>query len=159
MKATEKSISSVAALLVLAVFSIGILGVLLGGARVYKGLTGQGQADYDRRTCLQYLSTKLSQSTSPESITLRQFGTGDALFLTESIDGREYVTRIYCHNGWLMELFSVNADGFAPEDGEKILPLDSLYVTQSAGLLTLRAICGEDTWTLHHSIRGYRHEK
>lgn len=159
MKRTEKSISSVAALLVLAVFSIGILGVLLGGARVYKGLTGQGQADYDRRTCLQYLSTKLSQSTSPDSICVRQFGCGDALFLIETIDGREFVTRIYCHNGWLMELFSVNDPSFAPEDGEKILPLGNLNISQNGNLLTLQAIRDDSAWTLNHSIRGYSHEE
>lgn len=159
MKRSEKSISSVAALLMLAVFSIGILGVLLGGARIYKGLTEQGQSDYDSRTCLQYLSTKLSQCTSPVSVTVRQFGSGDALFLAEAIGDREFVTRIYCYNGWLMELFSVDSDSFAPEDGEKILPLESLTVTQNGSLLTVQASANEDIWTLRHSIRGYRYEE
>ena len=159
MKLSHKSISSVAALLVLAVFSIGILGVLLGGARIYKGLTGQGQADYDRRTCLQYLSTKLSQAPDPQGVEIRQFGTSQALFLLETIDSREYATRIYCYNGWLMELFSVNSDGFSPEDGEKILPLSSLTLSQDGPLLTLLAESSGDTWTLRHTVRGYSHEK
>lgn len=155
MRVSEKSISSVAALLVLVVFSIGILGVLLSGARSYRGLTQQGQDDYDRRTCLQYLSTKLSQSVSPDSIAVREFGDADALFLYETIEDREFVTRIYCHDGWLMELFSVNSDSFAPEDGEKILPLASLHIAQSGSLLTLQA----GDWTLYRSIRGYRYEE
>lgn len=154
MKRSERSISSVAALMMLAVFSLSILGVLLGGGRIYKNLTLQGKTDYDSRTCLQYLSTKLFQSTSPESISIHSFGTSDALFLTENIDGREYVTRIYCHNGWLMELFSVNSDGFAPEDGEKILPLDSLTVTRNGSLLTLQAALADQVWSMRHSIRG-----
>lgn len=159
MKLSHKSISSVAALLVLAVFSIGILGALLGGARIYRGLTEQGRSDYDRRTCLQYLSTKLSQAPAPQGIKIRQFGTSQSLFLLEAIDGREYSTRIYCHNGWLMELFSVNSDGFSPEDGEKILPLNSLSLSQDGALLTLLAESAGETWTLHHTIRGYDHEK
>lgn len=159
MKRSEKSISSVAALLVLAIFSIGILGVLLSGARVYKGLTEQGRNDYDSRTCLQYLSTKLSQSPAPESVSVRQFGDADALFISETIEDREYVTRIYCYNGWLMELFSVDSDGFAPEDGEKIIPLDSLTITQSGSLLTLLAADGDKLWTLQRSVRGYSYEK
>ena len=135
------------------------MGVLLGGVRVYKGLTQQGQQDYDRRTCLQYLSTKLSQIPTPDSITIRQFGDQDALFLLETVENREYVTRIYCYNGWLMELFSVNSDSFAPEDGEKILPLDRLSISQTGSLLTLQAAKDDRIWTLQRSIRGYSHEK
>ena len=154
MKLSHKSISSVAALLVLAVFSMGILGVLLGGARVYRGLTEQGRFDYDSRTCLQYLSTKLAQAPSPDSVSIRQFGDSDALFLIETIEDREFVTRIYCHGGWLMELFSVNSDSFAPEDGEKILPLHRLSISQKGSLLTLLADSGEAILTLRHTVRG-----
>lgn len=154
MKRSEKSISSVAALLMLSVFSLSILGVLLSGGRIYKNLTQQGRDDYDRRTCLQYLSTKLNQAPSPDSVSIRPFGDGDALFITETIGDKEYVTRIYCHNGYLMELFSIQSDSFAPEDGEKLMPLSKLSVTQSGTLLTLQAASGDALWTVCHTVRG-----
>ena len=155
----NRSVSGIAALLMLAVFGLGILGVLLGGARIYKDLTACGSDSYDSRTCLQYLRTKLNQSPDPSQICVEPFGEQEGLFIRQTLNGQTYVTRIYCHNGWLMELFSVNSDGFAPEDGEKILPLDSLSASQSGSLLTLKAYSGDALWTLHHSIRGYGHEK
>lgn len=155
----QTSISAIAAMLLLAVFSLSILGILLGGAQVYRNLTSQGAADYNRRTCLQFLSTKLKQAQTPDSVDIRQFGDGDALFILERYGSRTYVTRIYCHNGWLMELFSLDDAGFSPEDGEKILPLDSLKVTEKEGLLTLQAVSGEDIWQLYHATEGGRYEE
>lgn len=158
-KLSEKSISSVAALMLLAVFSLSVLGVLLGGVRVYKNLTEQGANDYNRRTCLQFLSTKLKQAQTPDSLEIRKFGDGDALFILEIYGKRTFVTRIYCHNGWLMELFTLDEEGFAPEDGEKILPLDDLKITECEGLLTLQAHSGDDVWQLLHNGEGGRYEE
>lgn len=155
----QTSITAIAAMLLLAVFSLSILGVLLSGAQVYRNLTNQGAEDYNRRTCLQFLSTKLKQAQTPDSVEIQQFGDGDALFILEKYGNRTFVTRIYCHNGWLMELFSLDAEGFAPEDGEKILPLDSLKITESEGLMTLQAISRNEVWQICHATEGGRYEE
>lgn len=152
-------ISAVAALCLLAVFGVMVLGLLLSGARVYNNLTARGSRDFDRRTCQQYLSTKLHQAQSPDSIHVTQFGSGDALFLYESYGNRRYVTRVYCHNGWLMELFTVDSQAFSPEDGEKILPLDTLKIQEDQGLLTLNLQMQEENIVLHHALRGWEHEE
>ena len=147
----QKSISKVAALLMLALFALSILAVLLSGAKTYQSLIEKGTDDYARRTCLQFISTKLTQA--PADITIGQFGDGDSLFLTEQVGDRRFVTRIYCHEGWLMELYSLDSPQFQPEDGEKILPLDSLSVTRQGNLITVQA-CREDAvWLLRHSVR------
>ncbi len=154
-KLRSSSIASVAALLVLAVFSMGILGVLLSGARVYRGLTAQGAEDYDRRTCLQYLTTKLSQAPDPAMLSIERFGAGDALFIRQNIENKSYVTRIYCHNGWLMELFSVDSPGFSPEDGEKLMLLDSLSLTRCGSLLTAAVQKDGKVWQLQYAVGGW----
>ncbi|MBQ6875929.1 MAG: DUF4860 domain-containing protein, partial [Lachnospiraceae bacterium] len=46
-----------------------------------------------------------------------------------------YLTRIYCHNGYLYELFTLEGLQFEPEDGEAILPLNSLSFSRSGDLL------------------------
>ncbi len=155
MKRTSGStLSGVLALVLLAVLSVSVLGVLLGGARVYQNLTHQGQEDYNRRTCLQYLSTKLRQAQTPDSLELRPFGDGDALFLLERYGSRTFVTRIYCHDGWLMELFSIDDAGFSPEDGEKILPLDGLRIQEKTGIVEIEALYQGEAWQLCHATEG-----
>ncbi len=131
----KKSISGPAAALLLCVFAIMILSVLLSGAGAYQRLTVRGQESYDSRSCAQYVTTRLRQAPSAESVELRTFGGSDCLCIFEEIEGEEYLTRVYCHDGWIMELFT-SADGdFAPGDGEKIIKADSLLLSMEGGVL------------------------
>ena len=133
---TEKrrkfSISALGPWLLLAVFGAGILAVLLTGAGAYRDLVRRDRQAYDSRTACQFLATKVRQNPHVE---VTQFGDGDCLLLRETYDGVEYWTRVYCHDGWLMELFTLGGADFAPRDGEKILPAQSLTLELENGLL------------------------
>lgn len=133
---TEKrrkfSISALGPWLLLAVFGAGILAVLLTGAGAYRDLVRRDRQAYDSRTGCQFLATKVRQNSHAEVV---QFGDGDCLLLRETYDGVEYWTRVYCYDGWLMELFTLGGAQFAPGDGEKILPAQSLTLRQENGLL------------------------
>ena len=52
----------------------------------------------------------------------------DALELTETIDGTPYITRVYCYDGYLRELFSASEAQMTPADGEKVLAAQALTV-------------------------------
>ena len=52
----------------------------------------------------------------------------DALELTETIDGTPYITRVYCYDGYLRELFSAAEAQMTPADGEKVLEAQALTV-------------------------------
>lgn len=138
-------LSTVAALLVLAVFAVGIVGVLLGGVSAYQRLTQRDQAAYDSRTAAQYLTTKLRQASGSGAVSMGSFGAGDALIIGEEWEGVSFVTRIYCHNGWLMELYSLAEGTFSPEDGQKVIPMDSLQIHQQGQLLTLTLTHGQQS--------------
>ena len=130
-----RSLSTVAALLVLAVFSVGILSVLLGGVKAYTRLIARDQTAFDSRSAAQYLATKVRQTSGSEAVSVAPFGDGQALVIAEVVEGDMYLTRIYCHKGWLMELYSP-AGEFALEDGEKLLPLKSLELSLEGRLLS-----------------------
>ena len=141
----KPSISGLAALVLLLVFAVGILTVLLGGASAYQRLTERDARSYDSRTCMQYLATKVRQAPAPDCLVLSDFGEGDSLMICETVQGAEYRTQIYCCNGWLMELFTAADAGLAPEDGEKILPAESLSLRRSGDLLQVRVVDGNGT--------------
>lgn len=150
-----QSVSGLAALLLLGIFAVGILSVLLSGASAYRRLTERDRLAYDSRTCVQYLATKLRQVPGPEAVALTGFGEGDGLVISQNINGEEYWVRIYCHEGWLMELFTAAEDGFAPEDGERILEIQSLSIRREDDLLSLEIVDGNGTEsTLVLSLRG-----
>lgn len=147
------ALSTVSALLVLAVFAVGILGVLLGGVSVYRRLTDRDQAVYDRRTAAQYLTTKLRQAPGSGAVSTGSFGDGDALVITEQWEGVSFVTRIYCHEGWLMELYSLAEGEFSPTDGQKIVPMDSLQAESRNGLLELTLTQGEESRQVRFDLK------
>ena len=135
-----RSASMIAALIVLALFAVGILSVLLGGAGAYRRLTARDQQAYEDRTCSQYLATKLRQASCADAVEVLPFGDTDALRITQILEGEVYETRIYCHDGWLMELFSMSEGDFSPEDGERLVQAMAMELQLEDGLLSVRIV-------------------
>lgn len=117
---TQFHISGLGALLVMAVFAVSILLVLLTGAKAYAGLTQDGGLRHGYRTAHQYLATRLRQG---DGVYTEDFEGVTALVFPEEIDGKTYITRIYCYDGWLRELFTAEKGEFSPADGEKVLEM------------------------------------
>lgn len=135
-KQIKHHLDGLAALLLFGVFAVCVLIVLLSGADAYRGLTERDRAAYTRRTCAQYVATRVRQSDSAWNIAVTDFGDGKALVLDANWD---YVTYIYCHDGWLMELYCLAEETMEPEDGEKILAAQAMDFTLEDGLLAITA--------------------
>lgn len=148
---TKHQIDALAALLLFGVFAVCVLTVLLTGADAYRRLTDRDRNSYDRRSCTQYIATRVRQSDCLGSISIAPFGDGQALLLTEE-DG--YITRLYCYQGSLMELYTDGDLELEPEDGEKILALSNLELSLDGGLLTVTTDCGGERSTLLLSLRS-----
>lgn len=129
---TKHQVDGLLMLLLFGVFAVCVLSVLLTGAKAYRGLTDRDGAAYDRRTCVQYIATRVRQGDIEGGVTVEPFG--DAASLCMAQDG--YVTRVYWFDGYLMELYTSADAELYPEDGEKIMPLESLSFTMEEGLLT-----------------------
>ena len=140
------------------IFALCILLVLLGGARVYKNLTVRDRQSYDRRTLCQYLSTRLHQADRENAVCTEDFDGITALCIRETINEKDYITRIYCHNGYLMELFTPANGTFSPSDGETLLPADSLTVSLEENTLRLQ-LGGESILLYLRSGQGGSHEE
>jgi hypothetical protein len=136
---------SLLALLLLGLFAVCILLVLLSGTEIYRGLTERSRTGYESRTAAQYLATRLRQGDAALSVRLADFGGADALVLTQNVDGILYETRVYCSGGYLRELFIREGTPCAPEDGEAILPLKSMDMTMSGGLLQAELLFSDNS--------------
>ncbi len=139
---TQHSVSSIASSMLLALFGLCVLSVLLSGAGVYGRMVSRGQETYSNRTCAQYVSTKVHQCPGGDWVRVESFDGVPALTFLEEWDGEAYATRVYCYEGWLMELFSPIDEEweFYPEDGEKLLPAQSLSPVLTDGLLQMELV-------------------
>lgn len=133
MKEKSSKITDLLALLVFALFAVCVLLVLLTGAKVYQNLVHNGNAYYAQQTAAQYVATRVRQA---ERVTVEVFDGCDALVIWEQIDGETYLTRVYCHDGYIRELFCAENAELFPEAGEKILETESLSFSLEGSVLT-----------------------
>ena len=132
---SKHHIDGLLALLLFGVFAACVLSVLLTGAQVYGRLTQRDQNAYNQRTGLQYLATQVRQAGRGELVRVEDFGGTEALVIAEEAEGQTYLTRVYCYDGWLWELFTAEGDGFQPQDGEKLLAARNLTLELENGVL------------------------
>ena len=153
-KVTQHHMSGLLMLLLFGVFAVCVLAVLLTGARAYRGLTQRDQAAFDRRTCVQYIATRVRQGDVVGSVTVEPFGDTTALALAQ--DGG-LITWLYWYDGYLMELYTFADAELSPMDGDQIMPLESLELSLEDGLLTAEIGSGEGVVdTLRLSLRSER---
>ena len=135
-RSLQRNILDLPVLMVFAVMALCVLLVLLTGARVYRNLTERSETLDARRTGTHYVTTRFRQSEGKAEVA--DFGGCTALTFREEVDGTVYLTRVYCHDGWLRELYAAEGGVFSPEDGEKILPLQDLSAFWDGNMLTVR---------------------
>ena len=148
---TKHHMDGLLMLLLFGVFAVCVLIVLLTGAKAYRGLTERDRTAYDRRTCVQYIATKVRQGDVEGGVTVEPFGDTAALCMRQY----GFVTRVYCYDGWLMEMYTFEDAELTPQDGEKVMPLSGLSFDLEDGLLTVELQSGEGvTDTLRLALRS-----
>lgn len=126
-------ITDLMALLLFGIFAVCALFVILAGANLYQDLVTAGEQGHADRTVRQYVATRVRQA---ETVFVEDFCGCSALVSAEEIDGETYLTRVYCSEGYLRELFCEEGAALEPQDGEKILPLESASFDLKDGVLT-----------------------
>ena len=147
MKERNTKITDLLAPVVFAVFACCILLVLLAGAKGYGKLVSRGEETFAKRTAAQYLTMRVRQA---ETVAVADFDGCEALVFCEQIDGERYLTRVYCCDGYLRELFCAENAALLPENGEKILPAEELRCALTEQLLTVQI----DGRTLYLHLQG-----
>ena len=75
------SVDGVLALVLFGIFALCVLAVLLLGARGYQRLTERGQNSYNRRTAVQYITTRVHQADALSAVSIGSIGSAEALEL------------------------------------------------------------------------------
>ena len=138
----HKKIAQLLAVLVFGVFALCVAAVLLTGARTYQTLTQRGSRANSQRVAVRYMTTRFQQAPA---VQLEDFCGLQSLTVREEIDGKAYLTRVYCHEGTVRELFSAEHAQVGPEDGEAVLEAENLNFSLENGLLTVEITHSEGT--------------
>ena len=147
MKSGKHHIEALSALLLFAAFALCILAVLLSGSRVFSRISERDECSFTTRTIDAYLATELRQSDAIGAISID----GGTIILREN---EGYETQIYCHEGYIYELFTRSDLEAQPEAGEKLLPADSMTPTLSSGLLSIEIDSDSGDTKLLYALRS-----
>ena len=129
----HRKITELLALLVFGLFALCVAAVLLTGGRTYQTLTQRGSAASSQRVAVRYLTTRFQQAAT---VQVEDFCGLQALTGREELGGKTYLTRVYCHEGAVRELFAAEHAQVRPEDGEVVLEAEKLTFSMDGGLLT-----------------------
>ena len=118
------------------VFAACALMVVVMGADVYRKGADEMQQNFDTRTSIAYISTKLRQNDLADGVYFDEIDEIPALVLAQEIDGVMYNTYLYSYGGSLMEQFTLQSLDPDPQAGRPIMALSELQCeTFQNGLL------------------------
>lgn len=108
------------------VFAISSVILIIFGADIYQKTVSQMNNNYTTRTSIAYLTEKIRQSDSADSIVISQCEGTDILMLTTDIDDATYATSLYEYNGYLYELFSRTDIELPLDAGQPVMEINNL---------------------------------
>ncbi|MCL2753871.1 MAG: DUF4860 domain-containing protein [Defluviitaleaceae bacterium] len=122
----NSKIDSAFVLMVFLVFAISIFLVLILSASTYSNMNEVSQEGQNERIALSYIRTKIRNADTIGAVSLEDFYGVPSLVISENIEQREFITRIYFYNGWLYEIFHERGIHFYPQDGIRLLEISAL---------------------------------
>ena len=142
MKRYVHAADAIFALILFAAFAVSILMVLTTGAQAYQNVRNSVENHYSENTCVSYIVMKLRHYDDVTcGVALGDVEGTPALLLSETIDGEEYITAIYYHEGYVMEIFAESGYEFTLNDGDQIIEAHDLTLSSpSAGLYKVACV-------------------
>ncbi|NLB29111.1 MAG: DUF4860 domain-containing protein [Clostridiales bacterium] len=159
MKRYVHTADAIFALILFAAFAVSILMVLTAGARSYQNVRSSVEARHSETTCVSYIVMKLRHYDDAAcTVELGELEGTPALLLRETIEGEDYVTAIYYHDGYVREIYAESSLELTLDEGFQIVEAQTLTLTSpSAGLYSVACVGtggGEASATV--SMRDWR---
>ncbi|WP_019850139.1 DUF4860 domain-containing protein [Desulfitobacterium sp. PCE1] len=134
----NRSLDFIFILALLCVFAFGSLIAVILGANIYKGIKENMDSNFEFRTPLSYIGTKVRQSDVIDSIRIVEKEGVDALVLEQPEGGEICQTWIYEYQGSLYEVYIEKGTPFLLEEGLAIIPSYGLEFDLKGNLLDIK---------------------
>lgn len=136
MRREHTGLRSAAVFSLCGLFAVLAVGLTAMASGVYRSAAARGDRNDVRRTALSYLVNQTRRADRMGGIRTGFFGGEDALATYEEVEGAVYVTRIYCWEGQLRELYTPVDSQLSLADGIPILEMESLEISAEDGWIT-----------------------
>lgn len=141
-------------------FVFALSGVLLVtiGLNVYKNIVLANDGNFELRTSLSYVATKIRQNDTLGKTSIKEKDGVTVLVMGEEVEGEVFETLIYHYDGYLRELYKEKDAEYELNYGFEIMEVEDFAIEETEeGLLILKAENkAGDTQTLSISLRTKR---
>ena len=111
--------------------------MVLLGAQMYRNTVDHTAANNEGRVLSAYVRSMIRAEDGAQAVAVENYDGVQALALREEIEGEEYVTWLYCHEGQLYEQFTGAGRDFVPQSGTVICPAKRFTPVLNGSLLTV----------------------
>ncbi|WP_417144466.1 DUF4860 domain-containing protein [Raoultibacter massiliensis] len=123
--------------LLFALFVIALLLAVVAGTNVYRNLNDTRSGADEARLGLTLLANNVRANDAADAIAAGTGPEGRSLVLVERLDSGTYETRIYRHEGNIVEEYALADAAYTPEKAVVICPSDVFDFSYGNGLLTI----------------------
>ena len=123
--------------LLFALFVIALLLAVVAGTNVYRNLNDVRSGADEARLGLTLLTNNVRANDAADAIAAGTGPEGRSLVLVERLDSGTYETRIYRHEGNIVEEYALADAAYTPEKAGVICPSDVFDFSYGNGLLTI----------------------
>lgn len=135
-----RNIYTLCSSLILGIFAFCSVMLLYAGVIEYRNVTKSNLNNYELRTTLTYVATKVRQNDVEDHIKIRTQEDTPVLSILEEVDGETYETAIYYYYGTMYEYYHRLDREFYLENGFKVVNIEDFqFDISDDGLLTLTA--------------------
>lgn len=150
MKFGKRDKSIVDALFLLALFGVFLicaLFIVLFGAKIYKNTVKSSEDSFIERTCYTYITEKIRQNDNSKGVIIEDDAGGSVITLSKTVNDSNYVTYLYCDEGFLKEYTTSSANPLNKSAGTKIIELNELDAEKCSDNLYKFRLNGKDVST------------
>lgn len=129
-RSDKHAIDLIFPLAVLFVFAASSLLVLILSAHIYAGQTNNAQSNYQSYTPLAYITEKIRQNDTTDSISIQKIDGATCLALKGTSGEISYTTYLYVSDGWLKELLIRDGTEASLSAGKNIIEAKDLMIKE-----------------------------
>jgi len=137
-RTTRKEASSRAfTITLMAVFFVALMAGLAAGVNIYRSVAQVQQSANDIRLESGLLANSVHVADEADAIEVGEGPEGKALVLLERLSSGTYETRIYRHQGNIVQEYAIAGRDYAPERAQVLAPSANFDFTLDGNLLTV----------------------
>lgn len=110
-------------------FALSAIFLITIGANIYGRTINNMEDNFNNRTALAYITEKVRQFDSADSISVGTFQECPALIITSRIEDTEYLTYLYEYNGYIKEIMVRKGMTLDPAIGQDIIAVSDFSLT------------------------------